>query len=174
MLALILAISLTAPGDPQVAWPVDSIQLTAGQRTTLVTQIMARATTGVVAAQLNRLDCMHVGDQVCCTPFTYDPLTGAAIHALLIAGETWSPGAEPSTQSKRWDPFCLVNGEVAGFDTFVRNISAEMSSGPVIDASFVRTPGTVNVAMSGRYKRSLSAADCATYSDRTLIPVGIE
>jgi len=175
MIAIIaLSIFVSAPGEPQVAWPITPVQLTPTQRSTFVTSVMARAPSGVVAERINHVDCAHVGEQVCCTTYTYDPITGAAIQALLAAGRPYTPGGEPGTQFTRWDPFCLVNGEVAGFDSFVRNIASELSNGPVIETSFVRTPGTVLVTMSGSYKKSMSVADCATYSDRTLIPVGIE
>lgn len=174
MVSLILVALLAAPGDPQVKWSAEIEQLTAGQRSTLVSQILSRAPAGVVASQLNRLDCERDNAQVCCVTYTYDPVTGASIRSLLISGVVWSPGVEASTQSVQWEPFCLAGAEVTAFETFVGNISSEIAASPIIGASFVRAPGTVAVTMSATYKRSMSAADCATYSGQTLVPVGIE
>lgn len=173
MLALIASLVISASGDPYVQWFTDRAQLTVGQRSTLVSQVLSRAP-GVTASELQRLECVRYNGHACCTPYTNDPQVGEAVRDLLIAGVTWSPGTEAGTQLKEWPAFCVSGGALAALANFIGNITPEANGKPLLGAVFERTPGTADVFLTTEYKRSMSAADCATYADRTLVPLGVE
>lgn len=171
--ALVVAhLVLAASGDPYAQWFTDPTALSSGQKSTLSTQVLSRAP-GVDIAELMKIECRRDNGSACCTPFTNDPQTGSAIRALLIAGVTWSPGEESWTQLKEWPSFCITGSALSAFATFLGNITPEASGNPIIGAVFQRTPGTTDVYLTTEYKRPMSAADCATYADRTLVPMGI-
>jgi hypothetical protein len=120
-----------------------------------------------------KLECKRENGYACCTPYTNEPQTGTAIRDLLIAGVTWTPGEEAETQLKEWTRFCVTGSALSALATFVGNITTESSGLPLLGAVFDRPAGTTDVYLTTEYKRPMSSADCLTYSDRTLIPMGI-
>lgn len=171
MTTILLAVLLSASGDPYAEWTTDKAQLTTAQRTTFVNQVLSRSP-GMQVSQFTSLDCGRKNGHACCTPIINDPQAGEAIRALLLSGVTWSPGLESGTQTKTLAEFCITGTALGQFVNYIKNITPG-ADGPLIQAYFDRIPGTNDVFLITRYKRSMTAADCATYADTTLVPAGI-
>lgn len=171
--SIILSMFVSAPGDPYVQWDSARVELTTAQKSTLSSQVLSRSP-GLVISELARLRCVKQNNRACCTPYIFSPKPGSEIRNILIAGETWNPGLEANTQLTTTPEFCVAGAALAQFATFIGNITTEASGTPILEAVFERTPGTSDVYLTTQYKKSMSAADCATYSDRVLIPMGIE
>jgi hypothetical protein len=172
MLSLILAVVVSASGDPYCQWFTEKTLLTTAQRTTFVNQVISRAP-GLPALEFSRLECSRQNGSACCIPWTFDPQTGDAIRDLLIAGTTWSPGQEAGTQTKLWPTFCISGTALSQFVNYIGGITPDADGLPLLGAVFDRTPGTNNVYLTTEFKRPMSAVDCAAYSGRTLVPMGV-
>lgn len=161
-----------ASGDPYVRWRTDRITLSSSQRTTLANHI-ATKWPSIVLADIAAFEC--ASDVDCswqCRPLTNATFTGASIRSQLLTGQTWMPGQAVGTQLTTWPWQCYDNSAMSSVRTYFANVAPETSGNPLLSALFRRDGSEIKVIIE--YKRGMSAADCLTYADRILEPMGVQ
>ena len=172
MSTLLLVVFLGASGDPLVDFPSAQNALTAPQIVTMTTWFASTWPT-LVLANLDSMSCSPTDTcAMQCTPTTNEPpATGSFIRALLLSMVSWTP-TSALVRKLQWPSICFSGAALTGFYSFVQATVTEVGTQTVRTMATVQQPiGTF--LMSAHYARSMSAADCATYSNILLMPLGV-
>jgi len=172
MTSFLLALLISASGDPLVDFPSTQYTLTAGQITLM---------TGWLASNWPTLNINNLVNVQCtptdtcamkCSPMTNEPpAIGSDIRSLLLSMIAWTP-ASTAIRQLVWPGVCLSGTALTGFYSFVQSTVTEVGSQTVRNMTTVQQPAGTFL-MSAHYARSMSAADCATYSSIFLQPLGV-
>lgn len=172
MHALLLALVVSASGDPYILQTTDAHLLTSGERSTLASAVLARAP-GLAIGSLLRMPCKFTDTTACCTPQSADTQTAAAVRTLLLNGVTWIPSPEADSQYKDWDDICVTGGPMNAFKTLIGNIDGTVAGAPIYTSVYERTPGTANVYQTVEYGVEGTEAWISTHMDEALVPMGV-
>jgi hypothetical protein len=173
MIGILLAVAISASGDPYILRTGAATTLSGAQDTAFQTLVSARFG-GITYADIDSVVCQSTDDVqpwACELSYWATP-SAATIKASLIAQVPWVPGAV----SGKW--LVKVNKSFtasAAWRTHAQSIWAELLASPMLVLTYKRINGTGSFVASLSYKRSMnqSGIAAAVAAGETLIPDGV-
>lgn len=175
MLSLILAVAVSASGDPLILREGPNTVLTAAQDTALQTLVASRFS-GLTYSAINSIECVTEDDVKpwVCVVSSWATPSWADIRTSLLVGRTWTPGQGGALNT--W----LVTTEKSfvsssAWRTHAQSIWSDLSASPMLRLKYTRQNGTGSFVAHLDYMRSMNQSGIATavQAGETLIPNGV-
>jgi hypothetical protein len=178
MYALLIAVVVSASGDPyancDIGMPcaLEQIELTAGQKTAVVSHVLSQAEwSSITPSTIMQIEC-EFEPQVRCRPNIDDPDTaGSTIRAVLLAGQQWTPGISGQLVHGPWKNYAGAN--LTAITNHIHNVAPAIDGLPILHYIVGRTNGSgVFHALVG-HKAVADAAWCAAHAGEVITPMGV-
>ena len=178
MYALLLAVAVSASGDPYANCDIgepcalDQIELTAGQKTAVINHVLNQAEwSGITPSTIMQIEC-EFEPQVKCRPNMDDPdTTGATIRAVLLAGQSWTPGITGQLVHGPWKNYAGSN--LTAITNHIYNVAPSISGLPILHYIVGRSNGSSVFRAFIGHKAVADVAWCAAHAGEVITPIGV-